>query len=305
MDKVYETEHTVQMHTHPCYELTYYADGTGATEVEGEKFRFISGTFILAAPNAPHTETHKDRVAVVCVGFDTSTPLPSRLFVDKDRRVADTLRIIGRELKEKKLYYPSALDALSELLVLNVLRSAAGPARMSMDFDHVLNYITAHANETTNIKKIAAELHYNYDYFRQNFFARMGVSATDYLQKTKLSNAKNICSKANFPLRKSPAERALPPLRISAALSRIPKDSPPRSTARKTSSPNFPTFISRPLKNGRNRRDKNNAVKTLRLRHKYFKPSRCPRNICAGVAFTAFLPLFLFHRQIQKLFYAL
>ena len=101
MDKVYETEHTVQMHTHPCYELTYYADGTGATEVEGEKFRFISGTFILAAPNAPHTETHKDRVAVVCVGFDTSTPLPSRLFVDKDRRVADTLRIIGRELKEK------------------------------------------------------------------------------------------------------------------------------------------------------------------------------------------------------------
>lgn len=190
MDKVYETEHTVQMHTHPCYELTYYADGTGATEVEGEKFRFISGTFILAAPNAPHTETHKDRVAVVCVGFDTSTPLPSRLFVDKDRRVADTLRIIGRELKEKKLYYPSALDALSELLVLNVLRSAAGPARMSMDFDHVLNYITAHANETTNIKKIAAELHYNYDYFRQNFFARMGVSATDYLQKTKLSDAK-------------------------------------------------------------------------------------------------------------------
>lgn len=67
----------------------------GATEVEGKKFRFISGTFILAAPNAPHTETHKDRVAVVCVGFDTSTPLPSRLFVDKDRRVADTLRIIG------------------------------------------------------------------------------------------------------------------------------------------------------------------------------------------------------------------
>ena len=103
MDKVYETEHTVQMHTHHCYELTYYADGTGATEVEGEKFRFISGTFILAAPNAPHTETHKDRVAVVCVGFDTSTPLPSRLFVDKDRRVADTLRIIGRELKEKKI----------------------------------------------------------------------------------------------------------------------------------------------------------------------------------------------------------
>ena len=103
---------------------------------------------------------------------------------------------------------------------------------------------------------------------------------------------KNICLKANFPLRKSPAERALPPLRISAALSRIPKDSPPRSTARKTSSPNFPTFISRPLKNGRNRRDKNNAVKTLRLRHKYFKPSRCPRNNCAGVAFTAFYRYF-------------
>lgn len=126
MDKVYETEHTVQMHTHHCYELTYYADGTGATEVEGEKFRFISGTFILAAPNAPHTETHKDRVAVVCVGFDTSTPLPSRLFVDKDRRVADTLRIIGRELKEKKLYYPSALAPNAVAAFLRIVTCGSG-----------------------------------------------------------------------------------------------------------------------------------------------------------------------------------
>ena len=198
MDKIYQTEHTVQMHTHPCYELTYYAEGTGATEVEDKKFSFIPDTFILAAPNAPHTETHKDRVSVICVGFETQSPLPSRLFVDKDRRVADTLFLIGRELKEKKTYYPAALDVLSELLVLNILRSAAGPARMSMDFDHVLNYVNAHANENTNAKKIAAELHYNYDYFRQNFFARMGVSASDYLQKTKINNAKKYLSESKL-----------------------------------------------------------------------------------------------------------
>lgn len=190
MDKVYETEHTVQLHTHPCYELTYYAEGTGSTEINDKKFVFIPDTFILAAPNMPHTETHKERVAVVCVGFETDTPLSSTLYIDKDRRVFDTLLTIGRELKEKKIYYPSALNALSELLVLNILRSAAGPTRMSLDFDYVLNYVNAHVNENTNAKKIATELHYNYDYFRQNFFARMGVSVSDYLQKEKIENAK-------------------------------------------------------------------------------------------------------------------
>ena len=50
MDKVYETEHTVQMHTHPCYELTYYADGTGATEVEGEKSVLFRVRLLLPPP---------------------------------------------------------------------------------------------------------------------------------------------------------------------------------------------------------------------------------------------------------------
>ena len=68
----YEKDYSVQNHTHPCYELVYYLDGTGESVINSTNYKFGQDTFILVGPKTPHSEASATGSEVIFMGFTTN-----------------------------------------------------------------------------------------------------------------------------------------------------------------------------------------------------------------------------------------
>ena len=66
------------------------------------------------------------------------------------------------------------------------MRLAKVAKKTPESFDYVLNYMNSVVSSNMTIKQIAYNLGYNYDYFRQLFLQKTGMTAKEYLLKAKL-----------------------------------------------------------------------------------------------------------------------
>lgn len=201
LEKDYPSEHRVQRHTHPCYELTYYLEGECSAEIDDKTYAFPPNTFALIKPYSVHSEAAKKHAKVLCLGLQFSnSEIKQEYFSDSDGEILNLIKEAAREENQKKAYYAEVLNTLAEKIYYYVLRLCPHDETQQDDFNYILDYIFMHANENTNIQKIAKELCYNYDYFRAVFRKNMGVSAKDYLMKLKIENAKEFLLTTAYPV---------------------------------------------------------------------------------------------------------
>lgn len=205
--KQYPCAYSVQSHTHPCFELVYYAAGSGTVVINEKHYTFSKGTFVLAPPNVIHSEFSSGAVTAICIGFDSSNrelggSIPAFFTDDSDENMLGLIRPIVAETKNKLLYHRQVLDALTEALAFKLMRSITAVTETPSDFDYVLSYIQMHANEKTNVREIARDLSYNYDYFRHFFLKKTGVNAKEYLLGIKIANAKQYLETTDYSIKK-------------------------------------------------------------------------------------------------------
>ena len=190
---IYESPQFIQNHFHPCYELVYYLKGSGRSEISGTQYEFHENTFFLIQPKHIHNEQEYQYVEVMFTGFTTNNyQLTEGIFPDKDGSILRLMSAIHGEMQQKKPYYRSMMNALTEELILNVLRIVEAQKVKEDSFEYSLNYIDANATKNISIQQIAANLGYNYDYLRHLFINKMNISAKQYLLEAKLNNVRDI-----------------------------------------------------------------------------------------------------------------
>jgi AraC-like DNA-binding protein len=67
-------------------------------------------------------------------------------------------------------------------------------------FPYILNYIDTVYNLNISVKEIAKNIGYSYDYFRELFQERMGISVKEYLLNKKLGYAKALLVSTDYTL---------------------------------------------------------------------------------------------------------
>ena len=63
-------DYHVDNHTHDCYEIVYYIDGTGVTKINGEEYEYSNHTFCIIPPNTLHSEWTTSEVNLLYIGFN-------------------------------------------------------------------------------------------------------------------------------------------------------------------------------------------------------------------------------------------
>ena len=205
--KQYPVPYSVQPHTHPCFELVYYASGSGTVVIDERQYSFSKGTLVLAPPNVIHSETAPEPVTAICIGFDSSDrelggSISARFTDDGEHGMLNLIEAIVSETKNKLLYHRQILDALTEALAFRLMRFITAATEAASDFEYVLGYIQMHANEKTNVREIARDLSYNYDYFRHFFLKKTGVNAKEYLLGIKIGNARQYLETTDYSIKK-------------------------------------------------------------------------------------------------------
>lgn len=185
----YDQGYTVQNHTHPCYEVIYYIEGEGSTQIGNNTYQFKSNTLSIVKPNTIHSETAADGSKVLFMGFSTQDNDLKECIIEDAHDIFPILEQINAEKNAKAPFYKRVLDILTEQLVIYILRNQEKNIVSSTDsFDNVLKYISMNANKCISVRDISAALGYSYDYFRQMFIKRKGISAKQYLMDLKLAN---------------------------------------------------------------------------------------------------------------------
>ena len=185
----YAKAYKINEHSHPSYEVVYYTSGNGTVVINDQEYTFTKNTAIVTAPNVVHSEKSDDKTSVMFLGFNSEHEIPMGVYNDADKTLFTIFTQISKEVNDKKVFYERILDNLAENCIYLLLRLAKVAKKTPESFDYVLNYINSVATNNISIKQIAYNLGYHYDYFRQLFLQKMGITAKEYLLKEKLKLA--------------------------------------------------------------------------------------------------------------------
>jgi len=192
---VHKPDTQILSHHHKCYELVYYMNGTGSTNIGGTDYEYADNTFSLIRPNTYHSEIHDTGTELFCIGFtlneSDSIQIRNGVYPDRSCQLLQIVKKMKQELLSKQLHYDLKLDLLiSEFLIeFERTRSVNSP---SDSFRYLENYILENFNQNINLPALAKVSGYSYDHFRHMFKERTGLSPMNYIIGKRVDYAKTL-----------------------------------------------------------------------------------------------------------------
>ena len=185
-------------HSHKYYELVFYISGSGYIKINKTKHPFCANSFSFSKPDSIHEESSNEPVDLIYIGFsiDNSIDLSDLhngvYKCNKGSYILSTMKQIVYEMQSKNFYYKNLLGILLTSLIYQIKRNISIDIHRFDTFSEVNEYIKA--NCTSNIKAIdvAKKFHYNYDYFRKEYFKHYNISVSDMIVQEKINFATNL-----------------------------------------------------------------------------------------------------------------
>ncbi|MCX7615197.1 MAG: helix-turn-helix domain-containing protein [Clostridiales bacterium] len=195
-------------HNHPCYELVYYISGTGEVTIENRSYLYTEGTFSVILSNQMHFEVSNTPTEVLYIGFDMSkkmVTLQEGVFSDVNGMILNYLIEIEEEMKAKKSYYVSAMNLLTEQIVLKIGRmqnneKEEGDIEKAMSY--VANFIKMNCMNGITVNNLANSAGYSYDYFRHQFKRHFGIAAKEYIINERMRFVKELLLNTDYSIKK-------------------------------------------------------------------------------------------------------
>lgn len=197
----YDKDYFNGNHFHPYYELVYYYNGHGQVNILGTNHTFEAGTYSIARPEAYHNEEGVKGTDVIYISFTLNNfELENGLYRD-DGTIGKLMLECYNELQERKPMFQLVLNNLAERIILKFMRCNLPQKQQGNDnFDYILSYIDVNATRNLSVKEIASNIGYNYNYFRELFYEKKGISLKDYLTQKKISCAEKLLKSTDYGL---------------------------------------------------------------------------------------------------------
>ncbi|SEM56818.1 helix-turn-helix domain-containing protein [Paenibacillus sp. OV219] len=185
----------ISHHTHHCYEIVYYINGNGSTEIGNTKHHFGAGSYCLIRPGTLHDERRIQDTDVIFVGFtceEDSLELQEGIFQDKNSTILSLLEALYDEYTSKQTHYSIMLDYMIGRLAVELSRQKHELWSMRTGGKKLVTfqrYIDNHFHEKLNLGVMAENFGYSYDRFRHLFKEEFGASPQQYVLMKRIANS--------------------------------------------------------------------------------------------------------------------
>lgn len=198
---VHKSPIVIPDHTHRYHELVYFFSGEGSTAIAGKRYEYKGNQFALYMAGTVHDEVNLHPCETQATVFLYDTPqwmLKEGVFSDPRKELLPLIRKLRSLSLTSSPYQAVMLEAcMAEILVtVSRLQEEEGAPktepRSFIDWNRLIDIIDTHYHEPINFCRIAEEFHYSYSRFRHLFSEHFGVSAQEYLVRTRLEQAKML-----------------------------------------------------------------------------------------------------------------
>lgn len=190
---------TIGDHSHNYYELVYYLNAEGRFFLESGEHRIKTGRFSVIRPNVVHREYHeKDGIVFFCV-FESDMTLEGGIFDDDgDGTVRRLCEYVAEEFFSPRRYSNELLELMFTELILRILRWEGSRTGGRRDISYAAELIGRGFREDLDMRALAAEIGYGYDYFHHLFRRKYGLSPKQYQKKCRIDCARKLLLSGDY-----------------------------------------------------------------------------------------------------------
>ncbi len=187
-------------HAHAYWELVYYTDAAGKTQIGQKSFHYGKNTYAIIPPQAVHSERHDKTGRLMFIGFlFPEKELPVGLFQDDEfQSVRHTVESILWEQKKRYADSDSRVELLLQELVLLAQRAEHPESEQTDDLSYAKHFIEENYSWKINFRELAESCGYRFDSFRHKFKADYGISPRAYLVECRLEKARELLRESNL-----------------------------------------------------------------------------------------------------------
>lgn len=194
---VRERESYVDYHNHPNYELVYYVNGKGTTEIGKNLYRYDNHTFTLIQPGCMHNEFHETETEVIFICFYYNCDpviLKNGIYHDTDGTLYRILMHMLEEMRSRKSFLELAIHGLLCQMIALAARLSDRTVKHEAGekIKYAKKYLEQYCSEKIDLKALAHNLGFSYDYFRHIFKRSTGYSPAQYMIQNRFERAKKM-----------------------------------------------------------------------------------------------------------------
>ena len=185
----------VSNHSHTCYELCYYFEGSGRTTVNDNTLHFNAKNYALYEPNVIHDEVHDNPVSVFCLGFGLTTDeiiVKGGIYNDIDKTILEKINKIRYEFANKGPLYKTMIKHLIAEILISYERQQNQYTFHQDKIVRIRNLIDENFNQNINVESLIESSGYSYHHFRHIFKEKVGDSPKNYVMRKRLEYAQNM-----------------------------------------------------------------------------------------------------------------
>ena len=218
------------LHFHNLLEIGYCYYGEGDLVLDSKCYRFFEDMITIIPKNILHTTVSDEK----SIGFweylfiDVEQTLGeyfkgNPLLVDEIQRrinkkasiltkeensyVAELIKLIFKEMKEKKELYLENVKLILISILLTIARinqdknyGIKGVTSDGTQIARALDYVSFYYNEDLRIEDLAEECHISETHFRRVFVECMNMTPLDYINMVRIQAACNLILKTNLSM---------------------------------------------------------------------------------------------------------
>ncbi len=186
---------TFKLHSHNCYELVYFLNGSGKTIIEDKSFVVKEHSYCIVPPETKHIECIDGYGEILFIGFnldDNSIDFKEGVYHNRDISLFSLINEIFNEYKRQELGFQTASNAFLKLFLISVLRNFTKDSQNCKDLNYIKEYIDQHFDQKIDFKQLSLLSGYSYDYFRHIFKQKFGLAPKDYMIDIRLNTARQL-----------------------------------------------------------------------------------------------------------------
>ncbi len=207
--KNFEMTDSYPLHWHEYYELEICLGGKGIQKLNGTEYELSAGSVTLLRMTDFHEYIFTTPCKLLCLDF-TGNDFSGNCFRELIKTRGDihavfedgeyeTLMSLSRtlidEYDSEREYMIDAIEKLVDYICMMLLRHVKHKEVQQItdsnnQIKNALEYIDIHFREPLPLEEVAAVAGYSKNYFSQRFFATVGVTYSQYLQRKKISYSK-------------------------------------------------------------------------------------------------------------------
>lgn len=190
-------------HTHECYELVLYENGSGEITIGNEGAHYSGRTLHLVAPNTVHCDCTDTLTKVYCCLFYPSSEWDyGSVVIRQSAKNAAALQFIQDKFEKmtelftvNKTDYAEEIEDIFSQMVYTLqnlisLQTDGKNEYIKNIVENAKKYIKNNFNKTIDFNILSESIGYSYDRFRHVFVAIEGVPPKRYQDRTRLVYAK-------------------------------------------------------------------------------------------------------------------